>query len=129
IRETLPWVEYVVTKKSRNGNVIELLPVEQVRAELREKARVAMSEWKRMKAVSLTTPIRGGLRAYSPATLEPLRGGPGVGFDGPMVTFTAPDFRAASDAIWALLGVAIRLGQSTELPSPSPGKKRYHGAM
>lgn len=127
IRESLSWVEFVVTKKSRNGVVVELLPVDQVRAELREKARVAMSDWRNMKAVTLTTPIRGALQAFAPHTLEPLRGVPGITFDGDQVAFTAPDYRAALSASWALTILAIRLGRTGDLPLPGGEGRWFHG--
>lgn len=126
IRESLPWVEFVVTKKSRDGTVRELLPVDQVRVELREKARVAVAHWRDMKAVTVTTPVHAALEAFAPATLEPLRGVGDVVFEGNKVVFTAPDFRAASDGLWALLVIATRLGRTEDITFPEA--KRYHGA-
>lgn len=129
IRESLPWVEYVVTKRSRNYNVIELLPVDAVRAEMRERAAIAAREWRQMHAVTLAEPIRGALETFPGATLEPLRGVPGVTFDGDKVTFVAPDFRAASEAMFALILLATRLGRAPEVRLPVPGRRGYHGAM
>jgi D-amino peptidase len=129
IRESLPWIEFVVTKKSRNNAVIELLPVDRVRAEIREKARLAMSQWKEMKAVTLTMPIRAGFKVLAPLTLEPLRGIPGVTFDGDMIAFTTTDFRAANEAFIRLIMLAGQLRTTGERPwPPPPGKRGYHGA-
>jgi D-amino peptidase len=129
IRETLPWVDFVVTKKSLNGVVRELLPVKQVHAEMREKARLAALHWRDKKAVVLTTPIQAALQVFAPATLEPLRGMPGITFEQDRVTFTATDIRAALEGVWSFISVAVQLGSSRiDMTTPGGNARRFHGA-
>lgn len=129
ISESLPWIEYVVTKRSRNTNVVELLPADEVRAELRERARVAASQWMEMKAVTLTKPVHVKIETFEPVTLEPLRGVPGITFDGDMLTFVAADFQETQKAMLALLFVAMRFARVPVLWEPRRGERGYHGAL
>lgn len=104
--ETMPWIEFVVTKTATSASTAELPPVDDVRAELRDGARRAMEGRDEARAMRLTTPVRATLRAVPPADLGGLAGLPGVEFNGDRVSFDAPDFRSAYDGLTALVTVA-----------------------
>jgi hypothetical protein len=82
--------------------------VEQVHLEMRASATHAVERIGQAKVLTLTTPVRAALRAVPPASLEPLKGVPGIQYQDQTVEFTAADFGAAYDGIVALIGVATR---------------------
>ena len=102
----MPWLEFVVTKKATSASTVELRPVDQVHAEMREKAARAVRNLSKAKVLTLATPMRAGLHAVPPASLASLKGIPGLNYADETVTFTAPDFRAAYDGVIALVGAA-----------------------
>ena len=102
----MPWLEFVVTKKATSASTVELRPVEEVHAEMREKAARALRNLPKAKVMTLATPMRAGLHAVPPASLASLKGIPGITYADETVTFTAPDFRAAYDGVIALVGAA-----------------------
>jgi D-amino peptidase len=104
--QVMPWIEYVVTKKATSASTVELRPVDQVHAEMREKAARALHNLSKAKVMTLATPMRAGLHAVPPASLASLKGIPGINYADETVTFTAPDFRAAYDGVIALVGAA-----------------------
>ena len=110
----LPWLEYVVTKKATSASTVELRPVDEVHAEMREKAARAVRNIGKAQVMTLATPMRAGLHAAPPATLAFMQGVPGIEYANETVTFTAPDFRAAYDGVIALVGAA-RTGYSQVL--------------
>lgn len=112
--ETMPWLEYVVTKRATSASTVELIPVDEVRAALRSGAQRAMERRGEMRAMTLAEPVTAALRAVPPARLSMLRGVPGIDYDDERVTFTAPDFEAAYDGVIVLIGVA-RLGYASVL--------------
>jgi len=104
--EVMPWIEYVVTKKATSASTVELRPVDEVHAEMREKAARAVRNLGKAKIMTLSTPMQAGLHAVPPASLAFLQGVPGVNYANETVTFTAPDFRAAYDGVIGLVGAA-----------------------
>jgi hypothetical protein len=58
--------------------------------------------------------MKAGLRAVPPASLESLKGVPGLTYADNTITFTAPDFRAAYDGVIGLV-TAARPGYSSVL--------------
>ena len=102
----MPWLEFVVTKKATSASTVELRPVDEVHAEMREKAARAVRNLSKAKVMTLATPMRAGLHAVPPASLASLKGIPGISYADETVTFTAPDFRAAYDGVIALVGAA-----------------------
>jgi D-amino peptidase len=104
--ETMPWIEYVTTKRATSASTAELRPVEEVRAELREHAKRAIERRDDMRVMTLTTPVTAALRAVPPASLAMLGGVPGIDYRDETVTFEAPDFQSAYDGVIALIGVA-----------------------
>jgi len=112
--EVMPWIEYVVTKKALSASTVELRPVDQVHAEMREKAARAVRNIGSAKIMTLATPMQAGLHAVPPASLATLQGVPGIKYADETVTFTAPDFRAAYDGVIGLV-TAARAGYSQVL--------------
>jgi D-amino peptidase len=104
--ESMPWLQYVVTKKATSASTVELRNVDSVHAEMREKAARAVRNLASAKTLTVSTPIRAGLHAVPPASLASLKGVPGITYDNETVTFTAPDFRAAYDGVIGLVTAA-----------------------
>lgn len=102
----MPWLEFVVTKKATSASTVELRPVEEVHAEMRDKAARAVRNLAKAKVMTLATPMRAGLHAVPPASLAPLKGIPGISYADETVTFTAADFGAAYEGVIALVGAA-----------------------
>jgi D-amino peptidase len=103
---TLPWIEFVVTKRATAADSAELRPVEEVHREMREAAARAVRRRDSARVVTVTTPVRAALRAVPPADLAILDGVPGITYHDQRVEFTAPDFAAAYDGLTALIRVA-----------------------
>jgi hypothetical protein len=104
--KVMPWIEFVVTKKATSASTVELRPVDEVHAEMREKAARAVRNISKAKVMTLRRPMRAGLHAVPPASLASLKGVPGITYADQTVTFSAPDFRAAYDGVLALVNVA-----------------------
>ena len=102
----MPWIQFVVTKTATSASTVVLRPVDSVHAEMREKAARAVRSIASAKVMKVSTPVRAGLHAVPPASLESLKGIPGITYADQTVTFTAPDFRAAYDGVIALVGAA-----------------------
>jgi len=102
----MPWIEFVVSKTATSASTVELRPVAEVHAEMREKAARAVRGIAKAKVMTVPAPMRAGLHAVPPASLAPLKGIPGITYSEQMVTFTAPDFRSAYDGVIALVGAA-----------------------
>ena len=103
---TMPWIEFVTTKKATSASTAELYPVDSVRAELLARARQALENWEEARAMTLTKPITAAVGAVPPADLSMLRGVPGIRYEDNTVTFEAPDYAAAYDGFTALIRVA-----------------------
>jgi len=105
---TMPWLQYVVTKRATSANTVELRDVAEVHAEMRAKAADAVRGLANAKAMQVNEPVRAALRVVRPASLAALRDVPGVALSasGDQVTFEAKDFMAAYDGLNALIGVA-----------------------
>lgn len=103
---TMPWLQYVVTKQAIAADSALPRPVDQVHADMRAAAKVAVAKRAGAKVMRLTGPIRAALRAVPPASLELMNGVPGVAYHDNTVEFTAKDFGAAYDGLVALVGVA-----------------------
>ncbi len=106
IAPTMPWVRFVVTKKATSVSTVELLPVDQVHAEMTAKAKDAITHLSEMKVMKIAIPIRTTLHAVPPATLVMLKDVPGLDYNDSAVTFMAADFPAAYKGLMGLLRVA-----------------------
>jgi len=104
--ETMPWIEYVTVKYSKDAFTADLRPVAEVHQEMRAAAERSVKKISSAKVMKLTTPIKAGLRAAPPASLEILSGVPGIVYSDNAVYFIAADFLKAFDGIMALSNVA-----------------------
>ena len=106
--KTMPWIQYVVTKKATSANTVELRNVDSVRAEMKAKAAEAVRQLANAKVTRVSEPVRAEIRVVPPARLSMLRGVPGVALspEGNAVSFEAKDFGAAYDGLVSLIGVA-----------------------
>jgi D-amino peptidase len=105
---TMPWIEYVITKRATAADQAVLRPVDQVHREMRAQAKRAVENLSKAKPLTVKGPIKAAVRAVPPASLALLRGVPGVNYRDNMVEFTAADFAAAYEGIGALIGVATQ---------------------
>jgi D-amino peptidase len=112
--EIMPWLEFVVTKKATSASTVELRNVDSVHAEMRAKAAQAVKNIAKAKTLTISGPISAALHAVPPASLESLKGVPGISYADNTVTFTAPDFKAAYDGVVGLV-TAARPGYSSVL--------------
>jgi D-amino peptidase len=110
----MPWLEFVVSKKATSASTVELRNVDSVHAEMQEKAARAVRNISKAKTLTIAAPMKAGLRAVPPASLESLKGVPGLTYADNTITFTAPDFRAAYDGVIGLV-TAARPGYASVL--------------
>ncbi len=105
---TMPWIQYVVTKRATSASTVVLRDVGEVHAEMRARAADAVRGIASAKAMTVQEPVRAALRVVQPASLAMLRGVPGVTVSdaGDRVSFDASDFQGAYDGLNALIGVA-----------------------
>jgi D-amino peptidase len=110
--EALPWIEFVTTKKATSSSTVELYPVDRVHAEMRAAAKRAVQNIAKAQALKTPSPVTAALRVVPPASLEAMKGFPGVRYADNKVTFEAADFGAAYDGWQAIITVA-RAGYSS----------------
>ncbi len=103
---TMPWIEFVTTKKATSASTAELRPQDEVRAELEVAAKRAIEKRDQAKVMKIEGPIRAALRAVPPASLQVLEGVPGIDYKDESVTFVAKNFQEAYDGLIELIGVA-----------------------
>lgn len=105
---TMPWIEFVTVKTAIGADSTVPRPVAEARAELTAKARVAVENLKAGRARVMRTrgPLRIGVQAVPPSSLEMTRGLPGVTFEDSTATVTVDSLRAAYDAAMALVAIA-----------------------
>ena len=104
--ETMPWIEFVTTKTATSASTADLLPQDQVRAELEAAAQRAIEKRGEAKVMKIEGPIEASLHAVPPASLQVLEGVPGIEYENETVTFAAKDFQEAYDGLIELIGVA-----------------------
>lgn len=92
---TMPWIQYVVTKKAKSAASVELYPVAEVHAAMKDKARLAVRKLSSAKVMTLSDPVRVAVRAVPPASLKWTRDIPGLSYSDETLSFTAPDMVAA----------------------------------
>ncbi len=104
----MPWIEFVTVKKATAADSAEPRPVEEARAELTAKAKLAVENLKAGKAqvMKAPAPLRVGLRAVPPANIAVLDGFPGVTYADSTATITADSLRAGYDALIKMVGIA-----------------------
>jgi D-amino peptidase len=104
--ETMPWIEFVTTKKATSASTAELRPTDEVRAELEAAAQRAIEKRGEAKVMKIQGPIEAAIHAVPPASLQVLEGVPGIDYKDETVTFVATDFGEAYDGLIELIGVA-----------------------
>ncbi|MFN0177185.1 MAG: M55 family metallopeptidase [Gemmatimonadales bacterium] len=104
--KTMPWIEFVVTKQATAADSATLRPVAEVHAEMTQAAKRALEKRDQAKAMTFTGPLRVALRAVPPASLELMKGFPGVTYRDNTVEFEAKDFGEAYAGWVAIIGVA-----------------------
>jgi hypothetical protein len=82
--------------------------VDEARAELTAKARLAVENLRAGRAQAMRTagPMRIGVQAMPPANLEVLKDFPGVTWEDSTATVTVDSLRQAYDAAMAMVGIA-----------------------
>jgi D-amino peptidase len=104
--EYLDWIEYVTVKFAKGATDANLRPLYEVHQEMRAKAKKAVENLAKAKAVRFKTPIKAQLRAVHPASLKILKGVPGINYINNTVSFEAATYQEAYDGITALIRVA-----------------------
>ncbi|MBM4188249.1 MAG: hypothetical protein FJ206_13180 [Gemmatimonadetes bacterium] len=103
---TMPWIEFVVTKRATAADSAELRPTAEVHAEMAAAAKRALGKLAEAKTLTFVGPVTVGLRAVPPASLAFLEGVPGIRYRDNTVEFEAADFGAAFAGWEALIGTA-----------------------
>jgi len=103
---TMPWIKYARVKNATSASTVELIPVDEARAELTSQARAAAEDASQAKVLSLNLPVRGTVRVAPPADLSLLEDVPGIDFENNGVSFTAESLMDFYDGARALIGVA-----------------------
>jgi putative CocE/NonD family hydrolase len=103
---TMPWLQYVTTKKATSASTAELFPVAEVHAAMRRQARVAVQRLGDAKVMQARSPLRVSIRAVPPASMSWLKGMPGIDYQDETVSFVAQDigsaYRGMSPVVTAL---------------------------
>jgi D-amino peptidase len=105
LAKPMPWIEYVVVKKSLSASDAELLPLEDVHLNMKASAKRAVQNLSKMKSVTISGPVKAMVKARPPGSLTILNGVPGVNYSDNSVSFTSPDFITAYKGIIALIRV------------------------
>jgi len=106
--KTMPWIQFVVTKKATSASTADLRPVDEVHAEMKARARLAVERLASAKTMPLAAPIQAAVRVVPPASLAVLQGVPGIKYSDNRVDFEATDYKGVFDGWYALIGVATR---------------------
>lgn len=128
----MPWLQYVVTKRSLSPQAVELRPLDVVRREMREGAATAVRELAKAKPLRVSTPVHAALRAVPPADLSALRDVPGVNYVDGEVRFDAPNLEAAGRGLSALREIAVEMGEGPimdEILKSMPNWSEIHHSM
>jgi len=104
--EYMDWLEFVTVKKAINWLDAELFPLDEVHAEMREKAKKAVENLANAKYVVFSEPLTAALRTQFPADHSILDGVPGIDYKDKTVTFQAQTYREAYEGIEELIQVA-----------------------
>ena len=106
--QTMPWIQFVTVKTATSASTVNLRPMGEARADLRESARQAVQNLADAKVMKINTPIAATLRAVPPASLALMRGFPGIDFEQDRVSFVVNDLADAYDGLTAIVRVATQ---------------------
>lgn len=106
----MPWIEFVTVKRAIAADSAEPRPVDEARAELRQKAQRAMQNLRggTTKAMRVTIPITAAVHAVPPADISLLDSVPGIAYADQRVTFVTQDLKDTYRGLVKLVGVATR---------------------
>jgi D-amino peptidase len=104
--KTMPWIEYVTTKKATSASTVELRPIDEVHKEMTVKAATAVKNISKATVMKLKEPFKAGLRVVPPASLDRLKNFPGIEYQEDRVFFMAENFTKAYDGVIAIISVA-----------------------
>jgi D-amino peptidase len=106
--QTMPWIEFVTVKTAVGADSAVPRPVDEARAELTAKARLAVENLRAGRAQVMRTagPMRIGVQAVPPANLEALEHFPGVAWEDSTATVTVDSLRQAYDVAMTMVGIA-----------------------
>jgi D-aminopeptidase len=112
LKATMPWIEYVATKRGTSASTAVLFPLDSVRANMRAAAKRSLENLAKMKTMKMEGPVKAALHARPPGSLAALDSVPGINYSDNTVSFQAADFEHAYRGILALINVA---GQAASL--------------
>lgn len=124
--KTMPWIQFVTTKKATSASTVELFPVDQVHKEMTSKAALAVKGIAKSSVMKLKEPFKAGLRVVPPASLDRLKNFPGIEYKEDRVFFMAKDFAEAYDGVVAIIGIATTgyLSVTNEIIQKQPNGKK-----
>lgn len=93
--KTMPWLQYVTTKKAKSASDAELYPVAQVHEAMRKQAKLAVQGLKSATVMQPQGPLQIAVRAVPPANMRWLKVMPGVNYENETVSFVATDMADA----------------------------------
>ena len=99
LKERMPWVTFVETKRATSRTSAALRPLTAVRADLISYAKLAVASRERAKTITLLPPFTGAYKPVYPLTLEPLGAIPGFDISTGLIRVTASNPRELNDAI------------------------------
>jgi len=89
---TMPWLEYVVTKKAESAWSAVVKPVANVRKKMTSKASQAVRSIAKARVMKMKSPMQVTVKAVAPASLTLLNGVPSVNFSNNQVSFSVVNF-------------------------------------
>jgi D-amino peptidase len=126
----LPWIQYVVVKHSTSASTADLIPVDSVHREMREKAKLAVRSLAKAKVVRVKEPATIAVRAVPPANVDLLQNFPGLTYAEHTVTFVAPSFTPEGFLqMIAIIEVAAALGRRDVLAEMLESDPKTTGTM
>lgn len=99
LKERMPWVTFVETKRATSRTSAALRPPAAVRADLIFFAKLAVASRNRTKTITLLPPFTGAYKPVYPLTLEPLGAIPGVDISAGLIRVTGSNPREVNEAI------------------------------
>ncbi len=109
----LSWIQYVIVKHSTSASTADLRPLDEVHAEMRERAKLAVESIGQAKVVRVAEPVTIAVRAVPPASFDLMKGFPGVAYADNTITFIAPSLTPEGFVqMEAVIEVAAAMGRS-----------------
>ncbi len=103
---TLGWIEFVEVKKATSATTAVSLAPDSARASLRAGAARAVAKLAQSRAIVAASPVKIGIHANPPASLDALVDLPGIDYRDQWASFESPALVEAGPAINAILNIA-----------------------